>query len=83
MLLAHVKRRVQSAAEYAMKRLKTMLPRNTPPRMDKKYPTFIVMTAIILCTRQPARCQTSRLKTYNKYPTAAMVTSMDAETTAS
>ena len=31
-----------------MKRLNIMLPVKIPPRTDKKYPTFIVITAIIL-----------------------------------
>lgn len=33
-----------------MKRPKIKLPTKTPPRTDKKYPTFIVITAIILCS---------------------------------
>jgi hypothetical protein len=41
-------RRIQCAAESPVKWPNTILPRNTPARIDKKYPTFIVMTAIIL-----------------------------------
>ncbi|KAK5249612.1 hypothetical protein LTR99_006701 [Exophiala xenobiotica] len=38
----------QCAAELAIRFPSTILPRNTPPKTDRKYPTFIVITAIIL-----------------------------------
>ncbi|KAK5267512.1 hypothetical protein LTR96_007545 [Exophiala xenobiotica] len=38
----------QCAAELAIRFPNTILPRNTPPKTDRKYPTFIVITAIIL-----------------------------------
>ena len=63
----------------AEKRPATKLPRNVPPRTDRKYPTFRLMTANILDYGQQCQGQgQADSKTYNKYPTPAMTTSKHA-----
>jgi hypothetical protein len=55
----------QCATEYAMKRPKTILPRKTPAKTDKKYPTFIVITVIILVISLAAYLDESVVNTNN------------------
>jgi hypothetical protein len=48
-----------------MKRPKTILPRKTPAKTDKKYPTFIVITVIILVISLAAYLDESVVNTNN------------------
>jgi hypothetical protein len=44
----------------------TKLPRKVPPKTDRKYPTFIVMTANMLLRRQLCSDSCGRYWTYSK-----------------
>lgn len=44
------------------KRPTRRLPRNVPPRIDRKYPTFIVMTATILNNHQQQEWKRNRAR---------------------